>query len=180
MPLIFVGPRHVKYGLLILTNTRARAVPSAMFKALKHGVVLIKNRGSSLQKYQSFSSIGDVSDANGYKLPPKYRKMRINFVKIEILEVKTGVQVSKNINHFHIALADVSDANGYKLPPKYRKMRINFVKIEILEVKTGVQGSQKYQSFSYSIGDASNANGYKLPLPPMQMGINYALNIGKI
>ena len=65
-----------------------------------------KNGGSSLQKYQSFSySIGDVSDANGYKLPPKYRKMRINFVKIEILEVKTGVQVFKNINHFHIALA---------------------------------------------------------------------------
>ena len=45
-----------------------------------------KNRGSSLQKYQSFSySIGDASnangyklpptsDANGYKLPPKYRE----------------------------------------------------------------------------------------------------------
>ena len=31
--------------------------------------------------------------------------MRINFTKIDILEVKTGVQVSKNINHFHIALA---------------------------------------------------------------------------
>ena len=30
--------------------------------------------------------------------------MRINFVKIEILEVKMGVKVSKNINHFHIAL----------------------------------------------------------------------------
>ena len=38
-------------------------------------------------------------------IPPKYRKMRINFTKIEILEVKMGVQVSKNINHFHIALA---------------------------------------------------------------------------
>ena len=59
--------------------------------------------------------------------------MRINFTKIEILEVKMGVQVSKNINHFHIALAmppmqmdinyipPISDANGYKLPPKYRK-----------------------------------------------------------
>ena len=31
--------------------------------------------------------------------------MRINFVKIEILEVKMAVQVSKNINRFHIALA---------------------------------------------------------------------------
>ena len=31
--------------------------------------------------------------------------MRINFTKIEILEVKMGVKVSKNITHFHIALA---------------------------------------------------------------------------
>ena len=30
--------------------------------------------------------------------------MRINFVKIRILEVKMGVPVSKNTNHFHIAL----------------------------------------------------------------------------
>ena len=41
--------------------------------------------------------------------------MRINFTKIEILEVKMGVQVSKNINHFRIG--DASNANGYKLPP---------------------------------------------------------------
>ena len=42
--------------------------------------------------------------------------MRINFVKIEILEVKTGVQVFKNINHFHIySIDDVNNANGYKL-----------------------------------------------------------------
>ena len=45
--------------------------------------------------------------------------MRINFVKIEILEVKMGVQVSKNINHFRIG--DASNANGYKLPPKYQE-----------------------------------------------------------
>ena len=31
--------------------------------------------------------------------------MRINFTKIEILKVKMGVKVSKNITHFHIALA---------------------------------------------------------------------------
>ena len=50
--------------------------------------------------------------------------MRINFVKIEILEVKTGVQVFKNINHFRIngyKLPPTSDENGYKLPPKYRE-----------------------------------------------------------
>ena len=41
--------------------------------------------------------------------------MRINFVKIKILEVKTGVQVSKNTKHFHIySIGDASDANGYK------------------------------------------------------------------
>ena len=39
-----------------------------------------KNGGSSLQKYQAFSySIGDASDENWYKWPPKYRKIRINF-----------------------------------------------------------------------------------------------------
>ena len=46
--------------------------------------------------------------------------MRINFTKIEILEVKMWVQVSKNINHFHIlysSIGDASIANGYKLPP---------------------------------------------------------------
>ena len=64
-----------------------------------------KNGGSGLQKYQTFSySIGDASDANGYKLPPKYWKIRINFAEIGILEVKTGVQVSINTKHFHIAL----------------------------------------------------------------------------
>ena len=67
--------------------------------------------------------------------------MRINFVKIEILEVKTGVQVSK-YQSFSYSIGDVSDANGYKLPPKYQKMRINFVKIEILEVKTGFKSSK--------------------------------------
>ena len=36
--------------------------------------------------------------------PSKYRKIRINFAKIEILEVKTGVQVSKNTKHFRIAM----------------------------------------------------------------------------
>ena len=39
-----------------------------------------------------------------YKDPPRNRTMRINFVKIEILEVKTGVLFPKNTKHFHIAL----------------------------------------------------------------------------
>ena len=47
--------------------------------------------------------------------------MRINFTKIEILEVKMGVQVSKNINHFRIG--DASNANGYKLPPTVEKIK---------------------------------------------------------
>ena len=43
------------------------------------GQLTSKNGGSSLQKYQEFSySIGDASNANGYKLPPKYWKIRIN------------------------------------------------------------------------------------------------------
>ena len=52
--------------------------------------------------------------------------MRINFVKIEILEVKTGVQVSKNINHFHIALAmpPMQMDINYPLPPM--QMDINY------------------------------------------------------
>ena len=60
-------------------------------------------------------SVGDASDSNGYKLPPKYRKIKINFAEIEILEVKTGVQVSKNAKHFHIAL---------RMPPM--QMDINY------------------------------------------------------
>ena len=38
--------------------------------------------------------------------------MRINFVKIEILEVKTGVQVSKKYQSFSYSIGNVSDANG--------------------------------------------------------------------
>ena len=51
--------------------------------------------------------------------------MRINFTKIVILEVKMGVQVSKNINHFHIALAmpPMQMDINYPLPPM--KMDIN-------------------------------------------------------
>ena len=46
----------------------------------------------------------NASNINGYKLPPKYRKIRINFVNIGIQKVKIGVPVSKNTKHFHIAL----------------------------------------------------------------------------
>ena len=45
-----------------------------------------------------------ATSSNQYKLPPKCRKRRINFAETEILEVKKGVQVSKNTKHFHIAL----------------------------------------------------------------------------
>ena len=90
--------------------------------------------------------------------------MRINFVKIEILEVKTGVQVFKNINHFHIALAMSPMRMDINYPLKYRKMRINFTKIEILEVKMGVQVSKNINHFHIA-----------LAMPPMQMDINYPL-----
>ena len=93
--------------------------------------------------------------------------MRINFVKIKILEIKTGVQVSKNTNHFHIALV-VSPMQMDINYPKYRKIRINFAKIEILEVKTGVQVSKNTNHFHIA-----------LVMAPMQMDINYPLNIGK-
>ena len=57
--------------------------------------------GSSLQEYRSFSySIADAYNANGYKLSPKYWKIRIHFTNIGILEVKTVVQVSKSNEHF--------------------------------------------------------------------------------
>ena len=72
---------------------------------MKYSYNTIYLGGSGLQKYQAFShSIGDASDANGYKLPPKYWQIRINFAEIGILEVKTRIQVSKNTKHFHIAL----------------------------------------------------------------------------
>ena len=108
--------------------------------------------------------------------------MRINFVKIEILEVKTGVQVSENINHFHIySIGDVSDANGYKLSPKYRKMIIfNFTKIEILEVKMGVQVSKNINHFHIALAMPPMQMDINYPLPPMQMDINYPINMGKI
>ena len=64
---------------------------------------------------------------------PIYRKMRINFVKIEILEVKTGVQVSKNINHFHIALVmsinyplNIGKISDGKITPGKILPRVNF------------------------------------------------------
>ena len=52
--------------------------------------------------------------------------MRISFTKIEILEVKMGVQVSKNINHFHIALVmpPMQMDINYPLPPM--QMDINY------------------------------------------------------
>ena len=52
--------------------------------------------------------------------------MRINFTKLEILEVKMGAQVSKNMNHFHIALAmpPMQMDINYPIPPM--QMDINY------------------------------------------------------
>ena len=75
--------------------------------------------------------------------------MRINFVKIKILKVKTGVKVSKNNNHFHIALV---------MTP----MQMD------IHVKKGVKVSKNTNHFRIA-----------LVMAPIQMDINYPLNIGK-
>ena len=60
----------------------------------------------------------------------KYRKRRINFAEIEILEVKMGVQISKNTKHFHIAL---------RMPPMQMDINdpLNIGKEELTSQKEG-------------------------------------------
>ena len=52
--------------------------------------------------------------------------MRINFTKIKILEVKMGIQVSKNINHFHIALVMPPIQMDINYPLPLTQMDINY------------------------------------------------------
>ena len=53
--------------------------------------------------------------------PLKYRKIRIHFARLVILEVKTGVSSLKNTKHVDIALVMPSMQMDIKYPLKFSK-----------------------------------------------------------